>query len=42
MPKDKSDYERERQRGIQIFGTTRASEYNLLKSAAMQAMEPYR
>ena len=42
MPKDKADYERERRRGIQIFGSTRASEYNLLKSAAMQAMEPYR
>ena len=42
MPKDKADYERERRRGIQIFGCTRVSEYNLLQAAAMQAMEPYR
>ena len=42
MPKSKADYQRERQRGIQIFGTTRQSEYNLLQVAADGAMEPYR
>ncbi len=42
MPKDKAGYERERQRGIQIFGSTRMSEYNLLQAAAMRAMEPYK
>jgi hypothetical protein len=42
MPADRAAYERDRKRGIQIFGATRHSEYNLLQAAAMRAMEPYR
>ena len=42
MPANKADYERQRKRGIQIFGSTRQSEYNLLKAAALRAMEPYK
>ena len=42
MPTSKAAYERQRKRGIQIFGATRYSEYNLLQAAAVRAMEPYK
>ena len=39
---NQAEYQRQRQRGIQIFGLTRHSEYALLREAAEQAMEPFR
>ena len=42
MPKDRAAYERERERGCLIFGSTRQTEYSLLQAAADAAMEPYR
>jgi 2-keto-3-deoxy-L-rhamnonate aldolase RhmA len=41
MPANKADYKQQRKRGLQIFGTTRCSEYNLLQAATLRAMEPY-
>ncbi len=42
MPRDRAGYERDRERGIQIFGATRRTEYDLLKDAAINAMAVYR
>ena len=39
---DRATYQRQRQRGIQIFGPTRHYEYALLREAAQNAMEPFR
>ena len=39
---DHANYLEQRERGIQIFGPTRTSEYNLLREAAARAIEPYR
>lgn len=41
MPKDKAEFEHQRNQGHQIFGCTRQSEYNLLQAAAHRAMKPY-
>ena len=38
---DRATYQRQRQRGIQIFGLTRRHEYTLLREAAQNAMEPF-
>ena len=42
MPANQSEYKRQRERGIQIFGATRCSEYHLLQAAVLQVMEPYK
>ena len=39
---DRATYERQRERGIQIFGLTRHHEYVLLREAAENAMKPFR
>lgn len=39
---DRATYQRQRERGIQIFGLTRHHEYALLREAAENAMEPFR
>jgi 2-keto-3-deoxy-L-rhamnonate aldolase RhmA len=39
---DRATYQRQRERGIQIFGLTRHNEYFLLREAAQNAMEPFR
>jgi len=36
------DYERQRERGIQIFGPTRMSEYDMLRDAANRYIAPFR
>ena len=41
MPANRAEYEQHRKRGIQIFGSTRCAEYNLLQAAVMRFMEPY-
>lgn len=42
MPADTAGYQRELERGIRIFGSTRKSEYQLLGEAARQMMAPFR
>ncbi len=42
FPSDPEEYERQQERGIQIFGPTRETEYQLLKGAAERALAPYR
>ena len=41
-PTTREDFERERDRGIQIFGPTRSTEYDALRSAAEKLIEPFR
>jgi hypothetical protein len=41
MP-DKEGYRRELERGCQIFGAMRTTEYALFREAALNAMAPYR
>ena len=41
-PKTREEYERLRDRGIQLFGRFRLSEYDLLREGATEAMEIYR
>ena len=41
-PKDRREYQRQRERGIQLFGSFRSPEYSLLRQAASQAMSIYR
>ncbi len=41
-PGDHEEYERQRDRGIQLFGRFRLSEYDLLREGATRAMEIYR
>ena len=40
-PKNRAEYQRQRERGIQLFGSFRSPEYNLLRQAASQAMSIY-
>ncbi len=42
FPSDGTEYGRQRERGIQIFGPTRVTEYQLLRDAAERALAPYR
>jgi len=42
FPVDRAGYLKQRERGIQIFGPTRQTEYELLRAAAARALEPYR
>ena len=42
FPADRAGYLNQRERGIQIFGPTRETEYELLRTAAARALEPYR
>ena len=42
FPLDSAEYVAQRERGIQIFGPTRMTEYQLLKGAAEQAIAVYR
>ncbi len=39
---DRATYQQHRERGIQIFGPTRRSEYDLLRQIASEIIEPYR
>ena len=39
---DRATYQRQRERGIQIFGPTRRTEYDLLREAALNAIAPFR
>ena len=41
-PKNCVEYQQQRERGIQLFGSFRSPEYNLLREAASQAMSIYR
>ena len=41
-PTDHAEYQRQRERGFQLFGRFRSSEYNLLREGASQAMSIYR
>lgn len=41
-PKDRREYQCQRERGIQLFGSFRSPEYSLLRQAASQAMSIYR
>ena len=41
-PKTSEEYKRLRDRGIQLFGRFRLSEYDLLREGAMMAIEIYR
>lgn len=41
-PRDKTEYERQRARGIRIFGPARMTEYDHLRLGASLAIEPYR
>ena len=36
------DYQQQRERGIQIFGPTRMSEYDMLRDAANRYIAPFR
>ena len=40
-PKNRAEYQRQRERGIQLFGSFRSPEYSLLREAAAQAMSIY-
>ncbi len=42
FPSNKTEYERQKERGIQLFGPTRETEYQLLRSAAERALDAYR
>ncbi len=42
FPSDSAEYGRQKERGIQIFGPTRETEYQLLRGAAERALVPYR
>ena len=42
FPQDKAEYAKQRKRGIQIFGQTRQTEYELLRDAADRALAQYR
>ena len=42
FPSNSTEYGRQKERGIQIFGPTRETEYQLLRGAAERALEPYR
>ncbi len=42
FPTDSAEYGRQRERGIQIFGQTRETEYQLLRDAAERALAQYR
>ena len=42
FPTDSAEYVRQRERGIQIFGQTRETEYQLLRDAAERALAQYR
>ena len=41
FPSDSAGYARERERGTQIFGPTRETEYQLLRKSMAEAVEPY-
>ena len=41
-PKNRTEYQQQRERGIQLFGSFRSPEYGLLREAASQAMSIYR
>ena len=41
-PKDRKEFAREVERGVRIFGPTRTTEYDALRMAAMQLIEPFR
>lgn len=41
-PKNHTEYQRQRERGIQLFGSFRSPEYSLLRKAASQVMSIYR
>ena len=41
-PKNRAEYQRQRERGIQLFGSLRSPEYSLLREAASHAMSIYR
>ena len=42
FPSDSTEFEQQKERGIQIFGPTRVTDYQLLKDAAWRALEAYR
>ena len=42
FPSNSAEYRRQKERGIQIFGPTRVTDYQLLRSAAERALEVYR
>jgi hypothetical protein len=42
FPSDRHEFERQKERGIQIFGPTRQTEYQLLRGAAERALDAYR
>ena len=42
LASDRAEFERQRERGIQIFGPIRSTEYDALRSAATKLMEPFR
>ena len=42
FPSDRAGYAKERERGTQIFGPTRETEYQLLRKSAVEALQPYR
>ena len=41
-PANREEFERQRERGIRIFGPTRSTEYDALRSAATKLIEPFR
>ena len=41
-PANREEFERQRDRGIRIFGPTRSTEYDALRSAAEKLIEPFR
>ena len=41
-PTNREEFERERERGIRIFGPTHSTEYDALRSAAEKLIEPFR
>jgi 2-keto-3-deoxy-L-rhamnonate aldolase RhmA len=42
FPADGDEYEKQKERGIQIFGPTRETEYQLIREGAERAMKAYR
>ncbi|MBM3960206.1 MAG: hypothetical protein FJ314_10690 [SAR202 cluster bacterium] len=42
FPVDRAGYRKQLKRGLQVFGPTRQTEYELLRGAAERAMAPYR
>ncbi len=41
-PANREEFERQRERGIRIFGPTHSTEYDALRSAAAKLIEPFR